>query len=135
MGDIICNDHPLHLLQINSLVCHQNPTKDHNNGVITVCPILRLISIMGMIEIITDMIACIRGMMDDLTSVIEDITTRTEDIGLMRELLGGRCTMMLAGEDFLLFHQVLFFLSFGHITSWRTLQRCQLMNPGLSLLS
>jgi hypothetical protein len=91
---------------------------------------------MGMIEIITDMIACITGMMDDLTSVIEDITTMTEDIGLMRELLGGRCTMMLAGEDFLLFHQVLFLLlSFGHITSWRTLQRCQLMNPGLSLLS
>jgi hypothetical protein len=80
---------------------------------------------MGMIEIITDMIACITGMIDVLTSVIEDIATMTEDNGLMRELLGGRCTMMLTGEDFLLFIQVLYILSFSHIiTSWRTLKKC-----------
>jgi len=96
MGDIICNDHPLHLLQINSLICHQNPIKDHSNGAI---------SIMGMIEIIRDTIACITGMIEDPTSVIEDIATMTEVTTLMRELLGGRCTMMLTEEDFLLFHQ------------------------------
>lgn len=92
MGDIICNDHPLRLLQINSLICHQNPIKDHNNGAI---------SIMGMIEIIRDMIACITGMIDGPISMIEDIVTMTEDITSMKELLGGRCTMMPTEEDFL----------------------------------
>ena len=66
MRDIICSDRPLRL-QVNSLICHQNLIKDHNNGVITPCLILRAIVIMGMIDIITDMIACITGMIGDTT--------------------------------------------------------------------
>lgn len=112
MRVIICNDHPLRLLQINSLICHENPIKGHNNGVITLHPILRATGIVGMIEIITDPIACIMGMIDETTSMIEDIATMigdtitmAEDITLTRELLGYWRTMMLTGEDFLLFHQ------------------------------
>ena len=37
--------------------------------------------------------------------MIEGIAMMKEDITLTRELLGGRCSMTLTGEDFLLFRQ------------------------------
>jgi hypothetical protein len=129
MRDIICNHHPLHRLQINSLLCHQNTNIGRLTGVITVHLILRDIGTMDMIEVIIDMIEGIMGMTDntimmieDTTTMIEDITMMieaitlmiediilmTEDITLMRELLGGQCTMrVLTGED-ILFLQVHF---------------------------
>uniref|UniRef100_A0A804UK63 Protein HUA2-LIKE 3 n=1 Tax=Zea mays TaxID=4577 RepID=A0A804UK63_MAIZE len=121
--DIISNHHPLHRLQINSLLCHQNTNIGHITGVITVHRIPRDIGTMDMIEVITDMIEGIMDMTDntimmieDTTTMIEDITMMIEaitlmiediiltieDITLMRELLGGQCTMMpLTREDIL----------------------------------
>ncbi|KAL5652805.1 hypothetical protein ACJX0J_038263, partial [Zea mays] len=126
--DIISNHHPLHRLQINSLLCHQNTNIGHITGVITVHRIPRDIGTMDMIEVITDMIEGIMDMTDntimmieDTTTMIEDITMMIEaitlmiediiltieDITLMRELLGGQCTMMPLTREDILFLQVL----------------------------
>lgn len=86
MRDIICNHHPLHHLQINSLLCHQNTNKGHITGVITVLRILRDIGTMDMIEVITDMIEGIMGMTDTIL-MIEDTTTMIGDITMMIEAI------------------------------------------------
>ncbi|WVZ57004.1 hypothetical protein U9M48_007452 [Paspalum notatum var. saurae] len=131
MRDIICNHHPLHRLQINSLLCHPNTNKGHLTGVITVHRILRDIVTMDMIEVIKDMIEGIMGMTDiiilmieditmmieaitmmieAITMMIEDIILMTEDITLTRDLLGGQCTMtLLTGEDILILQDLLQF--------------------------
>jgi len=60
-----------------------------------------------MIEDTTTMIEDITMMIEAITLMIEDIILTIEDITLMRELLGGQCTMMPLTREDILFLQVL----------------------------